>query len=248
MASLQTTLAFDLSITGPLSAATIAGNASLLGLALGGEPDVTAFWLGSNPSRLPPAFTWQNAPWQNWRFAIICAGNEPLAIQDSAGKVQPSLKLGGMGAAPVLTGRVQFTDLAALTPVAPMTIELCTLEFREGHPNDPSVDLRARAEIANCQVIAQAAGPLSHCLRIFQCEPPLTPEKVRNWLVSPPDTLESPEIAKAWLQRIPIAVAGNVQVFDWAIPTPPDVGATPANGSTPPLPSPTAPAARETIQ
>ncbi len=128
---------------------------------------------------------------------------------------------------------MRFTRFAILTSVAPLMIEEGNVTFREGFPDDPSLDIRADGRLVDCDIIAQAAGPLSHCLRFLECDPPLTPDKLRAWLAAPREAVLAAGIRGPWLRQDPSALVGNVPIFDWAIPTPASAGDAPASPSVP---------------
>ena len=93
--------------------------------------------------------------------------------------IAAELRLAGTGADPQLTGTIIAEGLRLGALTTDLAIDHATVTFRDGFPRDPSLDLRARSELLGKSFSAWVSGPLSHPVRVFDCEPPLTPEHVR---------------------------------------------------------------------
>jgi len=260
---IQVQAALAVEIAGPASAANVQGNATVTAIQYSAnnpllnvvdnfadlpQPDFFSLVFGSTGFHLPPLFTWRSLPWRNWKFAIDCNSSQPLNLPRQ-GTLEPrELKLTGTGAAPALIGTVSAENIILTEPISsvatfdpalvpsgryPFVMEEATVVFRDGFPNDPSVSIRATGNVFDCGVIAYVTGPLSHPIRFLDCEPPLTPEKLRSELQASPLTMPEPVSGLEWMRENSAASLSDVHVYDWDIATPAPETPPPANNNTP---------------
>ncbi len=220
---------FDLTLSGPVNSAALAGKAVVTAISFGGVPDTTGFWARSEGATLPAPFAWLSQPWRNWTLKINCTATEPITPQSSSGTVLPALEIAGAGSAPTLVGTVQLANVPIYTSAGVLTLgDGSSITFREGAERDPSLNIVAAGSIFDCAVDAYAVGPQSHALRFFDCEPPLTAEQVRQALSAPTGLSEAIPSESAWLQGTALLLTGNPPIFGWTTALPDDPNPEPA--------------------
>ncbi len=180
--------ALNLQITGPASAATVAGDALIIeasfgdGTALAPVPFSQPYFqplftaLNELPFDPPPPFALTFAPWSDWRWNVRCQARELRFL--GVERLQGDVFVNGNGAAPTLSGRV---DLWAHS-----STENCeaTLEFREGFPRSPSISAKVSGTALAGTAFAAPftiyiTGPPQHPIRVVACAPPLTEKIIR---------------------------------------------------------------------
>lgn len=250
-----------LQISGPMSAATVSGDAQISSLGMNSIPEsaILALFTGGVGSPLPAAFTLGEKPWSEWKFDIALR-SASTPVNFAAEILQPSLiglsvdtdlHLQGAGKAPYLTGSATFhhkspagdnsifnssNHLRVGNPLAASG----TMEFREGQSSDPSINFKIEGSTltyAGYQPFAAyAVGTLARPMHFFIFDPPLTESIIRAALN---DTRAEGALEKTPIElRVPKDLEGGVEVVDWtAIPTPPPAPPEPA-----PVPQPAAPA------
>ena len=218
-------LALQLLIGGPVSAATVRGTAQIHGLSVGGF-DVASPWREPQLPELPRAFGFDAAPFRAWHLDIA-ASTGPGGL-DSA--IEANVRIGGTGDAPSLVGQVKFTNTgdSARRPIPSGTIivelDNATLVFRDGHPRNPTLDLRAHGSVFGEPFQAHAAGPITHLVRDIASAPPLSEATIHRLLAEP---LIRPPAGEPRLSlRVPSIFAEGVDIIDW-----PEIVLAPADGS-----------------
>ena len=213
-AAIKARLALDLLIDGPIRSATVRGTAQIHGLAVGGF-DVAAAWREPELPELPRAFGFDAAPFRDWRFDVAARGGLDAAVE-------VKMHLGGTGAAPAPVGEVRFSNggAAASRPLPGGTImvemENATLHFREGHPRNPTLDLRATGSVFGEPFRAYAAGPITHLVRDIDCAPPLSAATIHRLLAEP--LIRPPAGEPRLSMRVPSIFAEGVDAYEWAAP------------------------------
>lgn len=165
--SVRADLDLHLEASGPLSAATLQGEAWPKSLQLSGRPEISGLWRSTGPQTLPEPFGIWPA---GWKLNIHCGAPASIPLEPELGTVLPDLHIAGTGAAPVLVGKLKFEQVPALGGTVPMTIEDATLTWREGFPLDPSIDLHATGLIGGFPFGAYVVGPLSHRISFVDSE------------------------------------------------------------------------------
>ena len=203
--------ALSLTIDGPSGAAKVGGEAKLLSL----HPpvlDLAPILLNDAPVQATDLFEAPRAAWNAWRLDLACTFATPLPIgADTAGTASGNLRLLGTVADPALSGVARFGGLPARIGDVPVKIDEAALEFRDSAPRDPSATLRVSGSALGTPFSAQAAGPLSHLIRTFDCEPPLDPASLRAFLRGSPSALDG-----QFSLLTPAAQVSGVAVYSWA--------------------------------
>ncbi len=190
--------ALDLTIAGPFSGAQVMGQAQLHEIKLGAPLNLAWLWDDFAPARIPPVFTLPEDPWTAWQFDIACSADKHLQKTTALdGKIL------GSGASPAFLGAVEFRDLPPSSglplkahvsqAVPPLLVPSASLEFREGAPLQPSIDVDLQGNFEGHPFTANVSGPLGHLIRTYDGPPPLTDNAVRELLAGrppvPPDGL-----------------------------------------------------------
>ncbi|MDR3401204.1 MAG: translocation/assembly module TamB domain-containing protein [Chthoniobacter sp.] len=259
-----------LQITGATSRPTVSGDMQIASLnanfAL--EAAGRSLLTGSAGNEVPPVFTLADKPWSDWKFDLSLHSASAPVTYNSSQPLLPSqgsrvahpvvadtdLHLRGSGGAPSLTGSVTFHSgpipvdvVGRLTDVRngfPLTAE-ATIEFRDGQPQDPSINLKYSGSVAGCDhrenYAAYATGTLEHPMHFFIFDPPLTEKVILADLMGRrPGNME--EDVRLGL-RVPGEFYEGVDVVDWTnIPTPPPAPPTPPAAPTAAQATPTSPA------
>ena len=235
----KVTASLKLQVEGPLSAATVRGNATPVDAQIGGElvslgtrillgrGDEKALAVGSalalnvsnlwsrGGAELPPVFPALSAPWSAWSFDITAQGG-PLALPSALSTFD--LRLAGKGAAPELTGSVAFQDVTFAAGDVLMRHGSGSMTWRGG---EVFIDARATGELHECEFTAHVLGPNGKPLRFFEFSPPLTEALLNDALAGRYRAIPPLETATRFSFHAPSALIGEVEVFDWRIVDPP---------------------------
>ena len=213
----------DLRFVGPLSSASVTGQAKILSLAVDAIPDLTPLWRAEHRIEVPPLFSLDGTVGANWSFDIACQPAEADGLKNGASVVRVDLHVGGLGAEPALTGRIELgeVEVAAGTPALAESdpiffqslIAHVALDFFPEDSAEPSLDIELRGSFDAVPFHASATGPLNHLMRVYSGNPPLTEETVRALLAG---KLALPGDRFALRARAPIAA--GVEEFVWAGP------------------------------
>ncbi len=243
-----------LEIFGPWSAATVRGNArvtSFPGLFL---IDWSALWRDDATSHIPPIFSW-GEPARSWNLDILCRTETPAEGADSEGQTSLDLRLFGTGGSPELAGTMRWSDSQRFSfEGAPTRID-GTLTFHENRPQNPTLDLLASGCALGEPFTAVLTGPLSHPVRWFFFQPPLTQTAIEDALASGGNfdragvnrweiaarraaVLDTGKLfgASAHISlRAPAALTRGIDLYDWAPIQIPDSSETPADAAPAPI-------------
>ena len=256
------TAAAKLQINGPMSAATVSGDAQVSSLSMDAVPDSASFSLftGAAGNPLPTILVFAEKPWSDWKFDVaLHSASTPVAFNPNSqwGRlagltVDTDVRLLGSGKSPFLTGAV---TLHQSQPQADVLSSLNkgrngdplqasgTIEFRETQPADPSINLKVSGFAAGPAGLesfsAYAVGTLQHPMHFFAFNPPLSEKIVLAALNG--NRTSKPVDETVIDLRVPAEFHEGVEVVDWAsIPTPPPAPPVEAPATAP---TPAAPAA-----
>ncbi len=260
----------NLKIAGPTSAAVVSGDAqvSSLELNINAAELGSALFLDDHVEKLPTAIALNDSPWNAWNYDVAVHAAPPSTISLKSliplstfrlknpsvprasaadGTFDMDLRLTGSGEAPSLTGQVSIHGITV--PVgAPslffsMQLADATLSFRAGAGEDPSIDADASGEILGEKFSIYSTGTLTHPMRFFVFNLPLTGKIIRDQISGPqPVMLAATE--DQFSLGVPKQFSEGVDVSDWpSIPTPPpEPVAPPAADSPAPAPATPVPA------
>jgi hypothetical protein len=182
MSSLSAAGTLDLQIDGPASGAVVKGNAQVLECGLGGIPDVTGFWHPGEALRIPPVFSFSTQPWSSWSFDVSALSQGELRLSgNNPGTATLAGGIHGPGRAAFFTGTMELKNLQVLNNDMFLALTGGSLRvpsgsavFSEADPTNPFIDARFSGQFEGDQFGATLLGPLSHLIRTFEGQPPLT--------------------------------------------------------------------------
>ncbi|MEP6671777.1 MAG: translocation/assembly module TamB domain-containing protein [Chthoniobacter sp.] len=243
-----------LQVTGPVSGATVSGDAQISWLAMNSavEPATYSLLNGNGGTTLPPIFTLGEKPWNDWKFDVALhsastgVGFRPPTRHTFFANLaaDTDLHLRGSGGAPEFIGSVAFHQangsgfqINSRSESSLVQLENASFVFREGYTQDPSIDVKFSGSALEKDFSVYATGTLQHPMHFFVFEPPLT-EKIILAALAGGHSSNGWEDAHLGL-RVPAEFYEGVDVVDWTnIPTPP-----PAPPGPPAAPAPAAPPA-----
>jgi len=183
----------DLQISGPLGAATVNGQAQIVDCVLG-PPDLKELWNTNGVVQVPPAFSLAAAPWSTWTFEISSFTLDTLKLTNNTGEMMIVGRVEGPGRESFFRGTVDFENLTVrnsnLDPFADQghilgfeelaSIRQASLVFGDENPADPFLDTRVICTFDGANISASLLGPLSHLIRTYESQPPLTDSAARD--------------------------------------------------------------------
>lgn len=222
-----------LRLAGPLSGGSVSGEAQVTTAAFGGwDRAVAHLFTGGSAGGLPPVLKPAGPPWSAWRFAVQATA-EKVALHEHA--ISADVWLTGTGRAPALVGGVSVAESDQSAPmrgfeVAPasgLRLRQLDLEFRAGFPAAPIVSAHATGTVSSEPFAVLTTGALTHPIRHFACQPPLTEKAIRA-------TLSGEAAARFFSGEsrfsllVPADLRENVGLADW-----PEIKAEPPSEPAP---------------
>ena len=196
------------SIEGPLRSGVVTGAVEITSLELPPRIDLTALILGT-ATAAPAVVAVPSGIWNDWRVDLAVRHPQAPTLNVPGAAAKLELQLTGTVDAPALSGRLSLLAWpGAIGPVA-VTINEADVTFGAATPRDPSITLTATGAVHDVPFTAHAAGPLSHLVRFFAFDAPLTEPLLRAELAG--QTAPS-----AFTLLAPIAQAAALEVFAWA--------------------------------
>jgi hypothetical protein len=184
----------DVTLKGPLAAATMAGtvfvtqgrffkDVDILPLSLPGKPKPQA---RSVPA--PKKISFPNPPLRDWKFdiAIKTRESDSFLIRGNLAKgaAAVNLRLGGTGLNPFLTGQVQVENFTAVLPTSKLEVKRGSMTFSEEDPFQPRLDLEAESRIRQNTVSVNITGPATAPRMTLESEPPLPQKDILSLLAT----------------------------------------------------------------
>ena len=125
-------------------------------------------------------------PFSRWKLDVSVTNDSPILFSGSAatGEIIPDLRLTGSLARPIPVGQVKLKDARAFLPFTTVTIPDGHLEFVEGSPWIPQLNIHGTARALDYEVQAYAFGPLNERRLILRSEPPLPQESLIQLLTT----------------------------------------------------------------
>ena len=175
----------DIRITGPLAAATVAGNVALTDSRFLKNIDLIPIGLPGRPAPQPPVerpefFSLPSPPFRDWKFDVAIKTKDPVLIRGNlaTGEATTDLKLIGTGLRPALQGVVQMEEVEATLPFSRLNVTRGLLTFTSDDPMNPRIDLQGTSVIRDYTVRVYVYGTLLSPEAIFTSEPPLAQEEI----------------------------------------------------------------------
>ena len=175
----------DVSVTGPLAAATVSGNVALTNSRFLKNIDLLPIGLPGRPAPQPPAqrpefFSLPAPPFRDWKFDVAIKTKDPVLIRGNlaTGEATSDLKLTGTGFHPGLQGVVHMEDVEATLPFSRLNVSRGLLTFNPSDSTNPTIDLQGTSVIRDYTVRVYVYGTLLSPQAIFTSEPPLPQEEI----------------------------------------------------------------------
>jgi TamB, inner membrane protein subunit of TAM complex len=175
----------NIRITGPLAAATVAGNVALTDSRFLKNIDLIPIGLPGRPAPQPPTerpefFSLPSPPFRDWKFDVAIKTKDPVLIRGNlaTGEATTDLKLIGAGVRPALQGVVQMEEVEATLPFSRLNVTRGLLTFTPDDPMNPRIDLHGSSVIRDYTVRVYVYGTLLSPEAIFTSEPPLAQEEI----------------------------------------------------------------------
>jgi hypothetical protein len=147
----------------------------LVGSTVEDEPFVAPEFEGA----VPP-------PFSRWKLDVSVINETPFLFAGSAatGEIVPDLRLTGTLARPIPVGQIKLKNARAFLPFTTVTISEGHLEFGEGSPWIPLLNIHGTARALDYQVQAYAFGPFDERRLILRADPPLPREALIQLLTT----------------------------------------------------------------
>jgi autotransporter translocation and assembly factor TamB len=175
----------NIRITGPLAAATAAGNIALTNSRFLKNIDLIPIGLPGRPAPQPRTerlefFSLPAPPLRDWKFDVAIKTKDPVLIRGNmaTGEATTDLKLTGTGVQPVLQGVLQLQDVEATLPFSRLEVSRGLLTFTPDDSMNPRIDLHGSSVIRDYTVRVYVYGTLLSPEAIFTSEPPLAQEEI----------------------------------------------------------------------
>lgn len=229
-----------LRVTGPLSAATVSGDATIMAASVEGfdRAQVEKWLAGDLACDLPPVLALKGGPGNAWRFDVRGSAGGVRLFGEA---MSADVRLTGTGAEPALVGSVKFTSGGGSGFRAgggQLDVRQATVEFRDGFPASPLVSVEALGAVAGEGFSIRLTGTLQDPMRVFVCNPPLTGTVIRRAL-SGATAARYFSGENRFSLLVPAELREGVEISEWpeirAEPAVPAVGNPPAPTGGAPL-------------
>ncbi len=186
----------DISITGPLAKAHVAGTVGITKSKFFREIDILPLQLPGRPAPKPPAapttVSFPTPPLRDWTFDIAIKSKDPFLIRGNLanGAASIDLKLGGSGLQPTLTGSVRIDNFVASLPFSKLNITSGYVYFSEDNPFVPTLDIQGTSEMRDYNINVYISGSASNPQTVLSSEPPLPQEDIVSLLATGATTQE----------------------------------------------------------
>ncbi len=177
----------DLSISGPLAAAHVAGSLGLTQSRFLKDIEIIPIGLPGRPapdSGIPQqdtAFSVKTPPLSNWIFDVVIKTADPVKVRGNLahGKVLADLHLSGTGSHPLLQGSAKVRDFAISLPFTRLELTRGSAYFSpETAILNPKIDLNGVTEMRDYRINVYVHGTAAQPKTIFSSEPPLPQEDI----------------------------------------------------------------------
>ena len=176
----------DLSLRGPVSALTLAGEVAITQSRYERSFSIASLLSGGGKSSKTPkrstsgfaGISFPDPPLRDMRFDVRLTAREPFRILTSAvrGEARPDLQLTGTGLLPILRGPVHLESVRMLLPSGTLEFERGTVLLRESDLGRSELDLGGRLESRGYDITAQVGGTINDPEVILSSVPPLPEE------------------------------------------------------------------------
>lgn len=181
----------DLLALGDITAGSLKGSVRLVDGSFSKRMEITPL---SVLSPLGSKTRWtfsQNIPhvpasWTGWALDVSVTNATPFALgaNVAAGEILPDLRLVGTLANPVPTGHVEIKNARVFLPFTTMLLDSARVDFFEGKPWIPQLDVRGSAQALDYRVQAYALGAFDERRLILRSDPPLSQDDLIRLLTT----------------------------------------------------------------
>jgi autotransporter translocation and assembly factor TamB len=174
----------DITVTGPLAAATVSGNVAMTNSHILKNIDLIPIGLPGRPAPEPPSerpdFSISAPPFRDWKFDVAIKTKDPVLIRGNlaTGKATSDLKLTGTGLHPGLQGLVRLENVEATLPFSRLEVSRGSLIFDPSDSMDPKIDLQGTSVLRDYTIRVYVYGRVFSPEAIFTSEPPLPQEEI----------------------------------------------------------------------
>jgi hypothetical protein len=136
---------------------------------------------------VPPRFESRvPAPFNVWKIEVSITNDTPFLFSGNAasGEIIPELRLTGTLGNPIPVGKIELKNARVFLPFTTMTIPDGYLDFVEGSPWMPQLNVRGTAQALDYEVQAYAFGPLDKRQLILRSDPPLPQDSLIQLLTT----------------------------------------------------------------
>ena len=126
------------------------------------------------------------APFNAWKVDFSIENDTPFLFSGNAasGEIIPELRLTGTLGNPIPVGRIELKNARVFLPFTTMTIPNGHLDFVEGNPWMPQLNIRGTAQALDYEVEAYAFGSLDKRQLILRSDPPLPQDSLIQLLTT----------------------------------------------------------------
>jgi autotransporter translocation and assembly factor TamB len=210
----------DVTVKGPLNAATAAGTVFVTQSRFLKDVDIIPLTLPGKAKPQPRSvsapmrISFPNPPLRDWKFdiAIKTREKDSFLIRGNLAKGSSAinLRLGGTGLTPFLEGSVEIENFTALLPVSKMEVQRGFVTFSAEAPFQPQLDIQGESKIGKNTVTMNITGPASAPHLDLESEPPLPQKDILSLLATGTTTGEIGSNTSALASR-----AALLQVKRW---------------------------------
>jgi hypothetical protein len=134
----------------------------------------------------PPFESVVPAPFNVWKMDVWIKNDTPFLFSGNAasGEIISDLRLTGTLGNPIPVGQIELKNARVFLPLTTMTIPDGHLDFVEGSPWMPRLNVRGTAQALDYEVQAYAFGPLDKRQLILRSDPPLPQDSLIQLLTT----------------------------------------------------------------
>jgi TamB, inner membrane protein subunit of TAM complex len=189
-AGLQLNANVDLYASGDDAGGLIKGAVHLVDSRFSRRLEITPLLVappGEDKAFVPPPFeSLVPAPFNVWKIDVWIKNDTPFLFSGNAasGEIIPELRLTGTLGNPIPVGQIELKNARVFLPFTTMTIPDGHLDFVEGSPWMPRLNVRGTAQALDYEVQAYAFGPLDKRQLILRSDPPLPQDSLIQLLTT----------------------------------------------------------------
>jgi hypothetical protein len=181
----------DIRVTGPLAAATVAGDIGITKSRFFKEIEILPLELPGRPAPKPPAMPTTTPsidvpPLRDWKFALKVHTKDPFIIQGNLanGAALIDLNVGGTGKAPTLDGNVRIENFVASLPFSKLRITNGFVYFTKDNPFVPQLNIQAVSNLQDYNINVYIYGTAQDPKTVMSSEPPLQQQDIVSLLAT----------------------------------------------------------------